>query len=196
MGKYLDPTSKSSPYYEDGLFYVGGIATKNVGMQLVETASPSAAASFTFSNLVAGARYMIEYNLQSITTTGQLQISFNGDSTAARYLWHCLFGAVVTGAAPAAVASPDYAYGFFPPCLTLTSKLGYPATGIVNIQSGGANANYATYSSTGATLHNSNSLWYRAETNGLYTGVATLSSITFATSAGTMTGTASLYRLN
>jgi hypothetical protein len=187
MGKYLDPTSKSSPYYEDGLFYVGGIATKNVGMQLVETASPSAASNFTISSLAAGSSYLLVVNVKQNTTGGNQYITFNSDTTSGHYVGNIIAAWNNTHGAG---TNSYYVQGYYAP----------PAAGYHRV---------FIYFSTLPDDNNKVSVFFNghgkeggANTQGvfsgsiLWSGEASLSTITYNTSGGTITGTASLYKLN
>lgn len=160
----------------------------NTGGTLVytQTGSPSAVSSFTISSLVAGARYKLIFSGKQNTADGNLTLTINGD-TGANYKWGSDYGASVgqsyagsTGGTSASlslslnIVANDY-FGFtlnFFPLVADTTKTFFSSFGFVDSSS------------------------KEISMAGKYAGAAVMSSVTFTTSGGTITGSWFLYRLN
>jgi hypothetical protein len=161
------------------------------GMSNVVTASPSSANTFSIGSLTSGVNYRIIVNLKQNTTAGQFNITFNSDS-GSYYTWAWTENAMSSGG-----TSNDLVYGRVN--TTYIADLDNNAIGegfyivmdfstipgSTSIVRG--NMTYGITDSAGyfRTLHGTFKYSHNA-----------LSSIDFTTTAGTVTGTVNLYRMN
>jgi hypothetical protein len=155
-----------------------------VGMTLVETATPSAASSFTFSNLSPNVEYVLYYDGIQNTSTGDQLIRFNADS-GSTYVRQQVYGVgTVIGGSNATSTSLSI-------CSTITA--GQAVKTILNFRT-------ATSNGTDVFINNqlytsgSGGVW--VANGGSYDGASNLTSMTYLVSAGTTSGTAKLYRMN
>jgi hypothetical protein len=156
----------------------------------VQSGSIIAGANFTISSLVAGAQYKLVLNGVLNTSAGIVQMQINADG-GANYRWS---GNVFTG-------SGSQAYGVGS---NSDTSMGLTGTGAV-VATDSFNADLLIQPAA-ATNNTALLIWlagyglaasYSAFHGcGKYSGAAPISSIKFAASAGTMTGSWSLYRLN
>jgi hypothetical protein len=158
-------------------------ADAKIGMTLEQTGTPSAAADFTISGLVAGAKYKLVFNMTQNTSNGYYTMIFNGDS-GANYQW------------------ASYGYGangdtkiFLEYSSIFVTEATYPFFGTLEIQPRVSNNKYALLTAITAQMNSGGSM-NTFVTGARYSGASDISSLTIATSAGTMTGSWSLYRLS
>jgi hypothetical protein len=157
-------------------------------MALVDTASPSAASSFTISELGADTRYYLSLIITQNTSNGIYSVTFNSD-TGSNYMWQ-IIGSMLTNAI--INRSTSATSGFITANVVKSTY-----TNQIDLKFYGTGNNVLA-------LSNENSFVNAFSTDGTqvtsigtrYSGSAPLSSITITASAGTMTGTAKLYRMN
>jgi hypothetical protein len=161
--------------------------TLRTGMILQDTASPVAAANFTISGLSANIHYVLVMYLTQNTSTGGNNFIFNADGGANYTRQH--YGAYATTLNAFRAAGSTALYTYF-----YGQAAGSYQNIVLDFYGNGNNTYVRIFNDyvdngTGAGL-----TIFRG--TGIYAGAAALSSITIATSAGTMTGTAKLYKLN
>lgn len=177
------------------LGYLSGVTSaiqtqfSNVGQYKVSTASPSAVSSFTISSLSSSKRYLLVWDLTQNTSNGDITFYFNAGG-AGTSNGVSLYGGTTGAGVPATYTTT----GNHSLNLGDTTKSGTPNKGYLyfNTDSG----NVVTAIGQAGVQAGSNSYYYVSSIYHKYSGSSTLSSMTFATSAGTLTGTAKLYELN
>ena len=149
----------------------------------VQSGSVTAQTSFTISSLVASGKYKLIFTPQQNTSAGDINIRFNGDS-GGNYSY------------ARGYAQPNgMSYGggsgatFFYPFITLLQPT---EKAMLTLEFFGT-SDYKVFMN-GLSIQNGGI--YTNFYGGIYTGAADLSSITVLTSAGTMTGTWTLYKLD
>lgn len=160
----------------------------NSTLTKVATASPSSVSSFTISSLSPGVKYKLIFNLlQNTSNANPIGIQFNGDS-GNNYNYQVL---IIANGTP----QGGYGSGVSQGNLTYGNQIaGLPFQGEILFQSvQGTNTSvlYSSYVNEG----NNTSVYLPALSTGRYTGASNLSSVTITTSAGTMTGKATLYQI-
>jgi hypothetical protein len=156
---------------------------------LVSTATPSAVSSFTISGLTAGVKYALFYKLTQNTAIGSHNITFNADS-GANYTWSSTYS--FNGGGPTATSGASAAFinltGFG------TVFTAGNAQGIVYISPSAASNNTELVNFQNEN-QNSAVIYVNTTGGGVYLGAAGLTSLTFTTTGGTITGTANLYAI-
>jgi hypothetical protein len=158
------------------------------GMTLVDTASPSAAANFTIRNLVPGITYLLTFSFIQNTSNGTMLCQFNGDTGNNYVHVQYYYGTSSGGGSSGATASIIISGG--------AVTAGKYCAGHAIFRTAPDTDNSVIMNNQALWYRNSQSAYYGNVTSGLWTGGSALSTITILTSAGTMTGTAKLYRLN
>jgi len=149
-------------------------------MTFVDTASPSAAANFTISGLSPNINYKLFLNLNN-SGASNFTVTFNGD-TGTNYKTNY---SVVQGGATAVG--------------NLTGLAGFSIGGgagdahhEISFSTAQSSAKIVNLVTRGILVNGT----YMIAQAGYYSGASNLSSMTISLATGTMTGTASLYRLN
>ena len=166
-----------------------GVASNTVGgMTLFATASPTTASSVTISGLSPG-RYLLILNIKQNTSGGNERITFNAD-TGNNYAYNVWLATSSSAMRP-----------YFE-----TSQANFGLQNNTNTVGGYTNLYlyFNTAEDTGHTtlfqgfeVYDDSSLGYTQSVgSGIYTGSANLSSITYTISAGSITGTATVYQMN
>lgn len=172
----------------------GIIPTANLpsfGVTLVSTSTPSAVSSFTISSLSSATRYKLILNLLQNTSAGAQSIRFNSDS-GANYAFGNIYVLAATTVSGNASNSGQSMINLTPGASTVAS--GSYSMYELNFQTVQGNVNKVLITGTGNSNDGTN--FFGQVINGFYTGASSLTSITVLTSAGTLTGTASLYSFN
>jgi hypothetical protein len=162
------------------------------GLYSYETANPSSVSSFTMTGLSSGSRYKLILNIKQNTSAANILLQFNGDS-GNNYNFAGTFSVAannnVSGNGLTATSSIQ---------LDSQASLGSSQFGQWEIvfETVPGNNNSVVVSGNGGFYNNTNSKWGNMNISGYYTGSSTLSSLTISDSAGTMTGTATLYQMN
>jgi hypothetical protein len=157
-------------------------------LTLISSQTLSSAGSVTFSNLNGTTKYLILFNLVQNTSTGALKQTFNGDS-GSNYTW-TFFGYTD-------VPGFDDCNGIgvaFNQLHCNVQTVGKSLYGNINF----SQAEGTTVRSIGSTSFNDGSISNDLEAGiayGFYNGAAALTS-TLTISAGTVSGTVSLYAYN
>ena len=153
----------------------------------VQTGTPSTVANFTISNLVAGAKYKLIWDLTQNTTTGYLTVRLNGDS-GSNYNWvwgiHNNNGASYSGGVNDTSIN---IYGYEPAAT-------YSIFGDLEIWPLNSSNNISHMLFHSGGLYGSGISDIIGDA--IYIGSSPTTSLTFLSSAGTMTGTWSLYQLS
>lgn len=156
-----------------------------------QTGSPSAVSSFTISSLSAGTKYKLVLNLTQNTSNAFLTLKFNADGGANyKYGGIEINGAGFTGWANQSDTSISL-IGTGDNILA-ASKL----FGVIDFASADQNNNAANLISNICYNDGSNSRQAGALTMGAYSGASSIVSLVITPSAGTMTGTWTLYALS
>jgi len=158
----------------------------------IQQLSPSAVSTVTFSSIPSTYKSLqVRFNLVCTSAGANFQTQFNGDSSSANYVSHRLYGdggSTVAG---------GFASGVFGYVLQFANGavITYPTVGIMDvIDYANTNKNKTVKSLMGA---NQNTSTGNVQLNsGLWLSTAAINSLTFAVSAGTFTGTISLYGVN
>jgi hypothetical protein len=167
--------------------------TAYVGMTLACSASPSGASSFTLTNgsggctIAAGNRYELVLNLLQNTTNGVQYIQFNTD-TGNNYHWAGYRMSSSGGSAESGADSVSQIQ-----LISSNSVATYSSTLYVSFQTIQGDSHSVSVSETGQYYDGN---YLAIILSGIYVGSANLSSVTIGTTAGTITGTATLYQLN
>jgi hypothetical protein len=163
----------------------------SIGMTLIATSNLSATASCTIPNLSVGVRYKLILNLLQNTSNGRLSIRFNADS-GANYGW-ILNHAWPTGVGGIGVNSGDTNI------LEISSGDTALATSYMQyellFQTVPGNNHNVIITGNGMYKDNNSNL-QSLVSGGIYVGASDLTSISIITSAGTLTGTATIYTMN
>jgi hypothetical protein len=174
------------------LAYVKGVTSAiqtqlgTVGMTLVATANPSAAADFTISGLTSGVKYYLDMEMTQNTSAGYYKVQFNAD-TGNNYKWVYIKFTTNTGNV---LGYSNAGYGWIVITGNATPAAGDFFKGNVSFVNNSGNAVVGFFNGYAADTVMYASGGFR------YAGAATLSSVTVSTTAGTMSGVAKLYRLN
>ena len=155
------------------------------GFGVVASIPFTAATTETISGLNPNQTYRVVIHTTQNTTGGLMRIQFNGDATAANYHWVSMCDAS-TG------VGTTYGYGSTGYDALMYNEVVYAGgayIGSFDIDSLGSGLTAFTGTANYANAANN---WAVCTTGGKYLGGA-LSSITITTSAGTMTGTITLY---
>ena len=156
----------------------------SLGMTKVQSGSFNTASSFTISGLTAGAKYRLFLIFTQNTISGVPSIQFNADG-GANYGWYTSAG---TGQAANGLTNMPFGCG-------PTVASGYLSCSIIDLvpMNGASNQEFVFAShnilSSGSYL-TQNQPW-----GGFYNGAAGITSMTIATSAGTFTGSWTLYQI-
>lgn len=166
---------------------VDQLSSGGSGLTVVQTQTPTGVGSFTFSGLSTG-KYLLKLNVKQNTSVGALSVTFNGDT-----------GSNYAEGLPRGIGSTYYYSQSNPTTsfLCLAGNLvdvGRSITLLINFQTDASSVNNISYSSSEYAYSTAGSGFVSSSSMGLYSGSAPLSSITFTTSGGTVTGTASLYQ--
>ncbi len=154
-------------------------------LSLVATATPSAASSFTISGLSPGNRYKLVFTWEQNTSTAVGTFIFNSDS-GTNYQSKVFYNS--GGASAGEASGPTTSFWFSNSSNSSTFGQAEILFQTVPGNNDTVLVNYNTQYNDGGQ-----EIYY---VMGTYTGASSLSSITFSTSAGTVTGTAALYQLN
>lgn len=163
----------------------------NTGLSPVSTATPAGVSSFTISSLSPGIRYKLILNLQQATSTANWTMQFNSDSANHQGQTSSFDGSGGTltfHGIDGNTANISLTSG----ALSTTSKGQFE---ILFETTPGSNNNVIV-SGIGTYFHNADGVYANAFVTGLYSGGSSLSTLTIATTAGTFTGTATLYQMN
>ena len=176
--------------YQD--FLAGNPAVQYGSFYLIQQLSPSAVSTVTFSSIPSTYKSLqVRYNLIVSSSSSNINLQLNGDTSSANYAMHLLDG---TGAAAQAngVASGSNNY------ITLTSNqtVGtYPNVGIMDsIDYTNTSKNKVVRNLFGCNQNTSTG--FVGITSGLWLSTAAVTSLTILNAPGTMTGTISLYGVN
>lgn len=155
-----------------------------------QTGTVSAAASFTISSLTAGAKYKLIYNFTQNTADGEYTLRLNGDS-GANYRWNQVAansaGTVIAGSAADTAIHINRSADQVKTGKTIFGELLLQPLNSSN-NSGLINCNNGYVDSASASAS--------CKSDGSYAGAAAVSSLSILTSAGTMTGVWTLYKLS
>ena len=151
------------------------------GMKKVQSGTVTAQSSFNIANLCPGAKYKLVFNMTQNTTAGYYNLQFNGDGGANYEYQHSYVGGW----------GSDANTSILLPAASETVLITTPLLLEMLIQSFGN-----TVGVNGILgLKGTGSGRVASVCYGKYSGAAGLTSLTIATSAGTMTGTWELYQL-
>lgn len=162
------------------------------------SANVQGVSAFTISSLNSTTKYMFTFNIQSVSTPGNINLTFNGDS-GANYTWSQMFGRSADngngtngscGNTPCNSTSNYFLLG------ATVGKLSHSQKGILFFEAENANANYVSFQALASGVANSNSYVYSTWSGGEYTGSGTLSSLTITASAGYLSGKGTLSAIN
>ena len=158
------------------------------GLSLVARATPTSVSSFTLSGLSPNVDYILFIDTtQNTTGNSFFTIDFNGDS-GNNYVYT---GNVVYGTGTQDNQGSNSSSSIL--INNSSAAVGHPSQSFVYIRGTG---NYVSVLSLGAGNQGSTSYAWAGVYSGEYSGSAGLSSLTVLDSAGTMTGTVSLYKAN
>lgn len=179
--------------FQDGTQQTTALASSSGGsMSLVSTQNPSASSGVTFSNLSPGIFYQIRANLKQGTAAGFLRVQFNGDAGAN---YNCSQSGTRNDGSAATTGNVS---GTF---IILENE---PNTGPQSGHQHLFNIDFNTLNGDGTKAGIYFSGRYTADTTtywntlgaGQYSGASNLASIKVFPSAGDITGTISLYKIN
>jgi hypothetical protein len=185
---YLEAPEPEEPLIIPGIQGPQGPSGTSGSLSLISRQNPSAVSSIEFSNLSPSARYKMILRLLQNTSNGYPYIQFNNDGgNNYAYTGHLQDSAGDNDVAGSA------SLGYIPLCATSELIVAGDEM-LINTEFAAwmSNQNYVLWKSD--TVSTYPGYFFMWSVGGQYKGSASLSSITIATSAGTLTGEISLYQ--